>query len=438
MQLTDWSRSNVLFALRRLRERLWARPLAMCLLSIVAVFCASLADQLSPTVFIPPIAPGSLQSLLTIQASSMMVIATFAVASMVSAYASASNSATPRAFALVVADDMSQNALSTFIGAFIFSIVALTASQNGFFERAGLFALFVMTLLVFAAVILTFVGWVDRIARLGRMGTTIAAVESATAKAMRKRQRTPLLGGAPVRPLQARGEPVYASRVGYVQHIDVDALQACTEQSQARVQVSAVPGTFAAPGVVLAYLQLPPGAQDDVDRKRLAGAFLIGTQRQFDEDPRFGLIVLSQIAGRVLSPAVNDPGTAIDVIGTLVRLFTQWAEPAPADVDTAASVNDRVEVPALAVQDMFDDAFISLARDGAGSIEVAMRLQKALWPLAQLDDVPMGEAAKRHARTALQRARLALVLPHDVTTIESIAAALLDSDAAATADPVRG
>jgi uncharacterized membrane protein len=150
------------------------------------------------------------------------------------------------------------------------------------------------------------------------------------------------------------------------------------------------------------------------------------------------LIVLSQIAGRVLSPAVNDPGTAIDVIGTLVRLFTQWAEPAPADVDTAASVNDRVEVPALAVQDMFDDAFISLARDGAGSIEVAMRLQKALWSLAQLDDVPMGEAAKRHARTALQRARLALVLPHDVTTIESIAAALLDSDAAATADPVRG
>lgn len=435
MQLTDWSQSNVLFALRRLRERLWTRPLAMCLLSIAAVACASLADQLSPDVFLPRIATGSLESLLTIQASSMMVIATFAVASMVSAYASASNSATPRAFSLVVADDVSQNALSIFIGAFIFSIVALTASQNGFFERAGLFTLFVLTLFVFAVVILTFVRWVDRIARLGRMDTTIDAVEQATSHAIRRRQNAPLLDGAPVRPLQFRGEPVYASRVGYVQHVNVHALQACTERSQARVQVAALPGTFAAPGVALAYLQLPPGAPDDVDRERLAAAFMIGKQRQFDEDPRFGLVVLSQIAGRALSPAVNDPGTAIDIISSLVRLFAQWAQPEPTVADCD---NNRIEVPALAVQDMFDDAFTSLARDGAGSIEVALRLQMAFHALAELDDLPMQGAAVHHARTALARARLALALPQDVATLESAAARLLDTDIAGGADPVRG
>ena len=435
MHLTDWSHSHVLFVLRRVRERLWARPLAVCLLSVGAVFCAALADRLPPTVLMPRIGQGALESLLTIQASSMLVIATFAVASMVSAYASASNAATPRAFTLVLADDVSQNALSTFLGAFIFSIVALTASQNGFFGRAGLFTLFALTLFVFGVVILTFVRWVDRIARLGRMGTTINAVERATANAMRRRKRAPFLGGSPVGPLQEQGEPVHGSRVGYVQHIDVYALQACTESSQARVEVAAIPGTFAAPGVALAYLRLPPGATDDVDRKRLAGAFLIGDQRQFDDDPRFGLVVLSQIAGRALSPAVNDPGTAIDIIGTLVRLFTEWATPAPDEEDDVGA-NNRVEVPALAAQDMFDDAFTSLARDGAGSIEVAVRLQKAFQSLAYLDDVPMREAAGVHAQTALARARLGLALPHDVTTLESVAAALTQIEVAA--DPIRG
>ncbi len=435
MQLTDWSKSQVLFMMRRLRERLWARPLAMCLLSIGAVFCAALADRLPPSVKLPLIAAHALESLLTIQASSMLVIATFAVASMVSAYASASNAATPRAFTLVVADDVSQNALSAFIGAFIFSIVALTASQNGYFGRAGMFTLFALTLFVFAVVILTFVRWVDRIARLGRMGSTISAVERATATAMRLRKRSPLMGGSEVRPLQPQGEPVYGSRVGYVQHVDVDTLQACAESSQARVVVTALPGTFAAPGVALAYLQLTTGVTKDVDRKRLAGAFLIGDQRQFDEDPRFGLVVLSQIAGRALSPAVNDPGTAIDVIGTLVRLFTQWATPETDETDDA-DVNNRVEVPALATQDMFDDAFTSLARDGAGSIEVAGRLQKAFQSLAHLDDVQMRQAARSHARTALARARLALALPQDLESLEAQAAALLPLEV--TVDPVSG
>ena len=96
-RLTDWSKSHVLFALRRLRERLWARPLVMCLLSIAAVFNAAWADRFAPAVFLPRSTPDSLNGLFTIRASSMIVIATFAVASMVSAHASASNAESVRA-----------------------------------------------------------------------------------------------------------------------------------------------------------------------------------------------------------------------------------------------------------------------------------------------------------------------------------------------------
>ncbi len=446
MLLSDWSRSHVLIWLRQLRERLWARPLAVCVVSVGAAFWAGLADRLPPTVPVPKIGQDGLESLLTIQASSMLVIATFAVASMVSAYGSASTTATPRALTLVLADDVSQNALSTFIGAFIFSIVALTASQNGYFGRAGTFTLFVMTLAVFAVVVLTFVHWVDRIARLGRIGSTIDTVERATAKAMRQRKLAPLLGGSPTRPLQAQGAPVFGDRVGYVQHVDVRALQTCAEASQSRVVVAALPGTFVAPGVALVYVQRPDGTTQELDRERLARAFLIGDQRRFDDDPRFGLVVLSQIASRALSPAVNDPGTAIDVIGSLVRLFAQWGTPAPGDTDDAGA-NSRVEVPTLVTQDMFDDAFTALARDGAGLIEVAMRLQKAFQALAHVNHVPMQEAAQLHAATALERARIALALPQDFANLESVAAALKHGNAAfcaaavgssATCDEARG
>ena len=56
-------------------------------------------------------------------------------------------------------------------------------------------------------------------------------------------------------------------------------------------------------------------------------AFIVGDDRTFREDPRFGLVTLAEIAARALSPAVNDVGTAIDIVGTFVRLLARWAEP---------------------------------------------------------------------------------------------------------------
>ena len=115
------------FFLNRIRERLWVRPLAMCVLSTTIVFLAKTVDKPEIGKLVPAITQDSIETLLTIISASMLVVATFAVASMVSAYASASSTATPRSFSLVISDDVSQNALATFIGAFIFSIVALIA-----------------------------------------------------------------------------------------------------------------------------------------------------------------------------------------------------------------------------------------------------------------------------------------------------------------------
>lgn len=420
------SLDRVRFILNQFRDRLWVRPLAVCLLSIAMVFAAKLADGTALAQVVPVVVADSLETLLSIMASSMLVIATFSVGSMVSAYASASSTATPRSFTLVVADDASQNALSTFVGAFIFSIVALTAVINEYFNTAGLFILFVMTASVFGMVIITFVRWVDSIARLGRMGSTICKVEKSTAAALRRRRDAPTLYGAPVRS-QAREQAVFADRVGYVQNIDIAALQEWAEENQVRVVVAALPGTFAAPGRALAYVIGLPNDRPRIDCKGVAESFKIGSIRLFDDDPRFGLVVLSEIAGRALSPAVNDPGTAIDIIGTLVRLFALWSEPETAENEHVPKY-DRVEVPELSVRDMFDDAFTAVARDGAGVVEVSIRLQKALHSLALIGDAEMQEAADYHGQLALKRAKNALDITEDWTAVRE-AAKFVESNA---------
>ena len=184
------------FAISRLREQLWVKPLIICGLSIGAVLLASLLDMTELGRFLPEISKDSTETLLKIMASSMLVMATFAVGSMVSAYASASNSATPRSFPLIIADDISQNALSAFIGAFIYSVVAIVALMNGQYAgRASLFFLFALTMVVFTIIVLSFIWWVDNIARLGRLGYTIDKVEAAATAAIRKRQASPRLGG---------------------------------------------------------------------------------------------------------------------------------------------------------------------------------------------------------------------------------------------------
>lgn len=409
------------FLINRIRERLWIKPLVMSVLSAVIVFLVKILDIDAASQFVPRVSQDSIETLLTILSGSMLMIATFAVGSMVAAYASASSNATPRSFSLIIADDVSQNALSTFIGAFIYSVVALIAMENGYYDKTGRFVLFVLTVLILIVVIVTFVRWVDRIARLGRLTGTINKVEEATASAFKRRRHARTLGCAPAVRQPANGsQNVYGTAIGYVQQINVDTLQAYAEELKIRITLTALPGTFSAPGRALAFITPDAGDAQDIDLTQIAKAFLIGDDRVFEEDPRFGLIVLSEIAGRALSPAVNDPGTAIYILGVFVRLFALWCEP-DEEGEAQACEHDRVEVPQISVQDMFDDAFTAIARDGAGAVEVAGWLQKSLKSLAFIGDLAMRDAALKHSRMALARAEHMLDLPEDLQVVRDLA-----------------
>ncbi|WP_255349315.1 MULTISPECIES: DUF2254 family protein [unclassified Thioalkalivibrio] len=135
----------------------------------------------------------------------------------------------------------------------------------------------------------------------------------------------------------------------------------------------------------------------------------------------FALVALSEIADKALSPGTNDRGTAINVTGSMVRLFTLWVS--PLEKDRVAEITyDRVFVPSLEVDDLFDDACTALARDGAGFVEVAIRLQKAFCALAETDDQAMIAVARRHPRMALARSEHAMSLQDDIEAVRRAAA----------------
>ncbi|WP_225316571.1 MULTISPECIES: DUF2254 domain-containing protein [Marinobacter] len=418
-----FSADRLRFVLSRIKERLWVKPLMLCVLSVGGAFIAGLADGAGLSGLLPEVTLESVETLLSIMASSMLVIATFAVGSMVAAYASASQGTTPRSIPLVIADDVTQNALSAFIGAFIFSIVSLIAVQNHLFGSAGRFSIFVLTLLVFAVVIVTFVRWVDRIARLGRVVNTIEKAEAAAGDALDRRRRAPTLGALKVVKQRAgeTGVPVLSTVVGYVQHIDMETLQSCAEALNCRVSVAALPGKFVSTCSPLLHVEKGAEADEVFRPEAFASAFTISSSRTFEDDPRFGLLALSEIADKALSPGINDPGTAINVIGTMVRLFTLWHSPLEKGSPRKVIYN-RVAVPELVIDDLFEDAFTAMARDGAGMVEVSIRLQKAFFALAETGDHAMAAAAKKHSRMALARAECAMSLEDDIEAVRRAAA----------------
>lgn len=422
--------------LKRLRERLWIKPLLASLLSVGGVFGARAADRTDLGDIVPEISVESIQSLLSIMASSVLVIASLAVASMVSAYASASDTASPRAFPLVVADDRTQYALSAFVATFIYSIVGLIASKNGYFGPAGRFVLFLLTVLVLMVVVLTFVTWIDRIARLGRISATIEQVERATAKSLRARREMPFLGGHLLGTPRDGGMPLYAEEVGFLQHIDMRALQNDAEKADLHFELTALPGTFVTPDREIGRCVSAVPCDPAELRKMIRIHFVIGTDRTFEDDPRFGLLVLSQIGGRALSPAINDPGTAIDAIGVLIRLFVKWRR--PGEREGSAVAYDRISAPPLNEDDMFDDAFTAIERDGAAAIEVVLRLLRGLETLASVGDHAMRAAATRHAQRAMALSEEQSHLPADRAMIAARARQVFTSAIAPSVIPQTG
>jgi uncharacterized membrane protein len=402
----SWPTSRLGWAWAKVRRRLWFR---LALFAIAAVASALLAGWAAPYVprqLSDRVREGAARQILTIMASSMLVVATFSIGTMVQAFGAAAQIATPRATVVLIDDPFSQSVLSTFLGAFVFSMVALIGHSVSYYGPGGEVVLLGATTLVVAVVIGAFFGWLDHLINMGRLNETMRKVERRAADALAAVAAAPHLGGvAPRDP--APEHPVTSDETAYVCHLDLGALQHVARNAGGRIRVAALPGAFAGPSRPLVLADWKPS---DEECEAIRAAFSLEAERNFEQDPRFGLAVLTEIASRALSPGINDPGTAIGVISAQQRLLTDWARAEPGGEEPSCP---DVEAPSLAVEDMFQDAFGPLLRDAAPNLEVGIRLQKTLGALAVVDPGRFAAFAAEYSARALDHAGQALVLADD-------------------------
>ncbi len=406
--------------LMRLSRRLWVRAVLIGLLGVAAAILAAIVERYVTWQIPGAIASSAVGDILTIIASSMLVVTTFSLSIVTSAYQSATTNVTPRAAQLIIEDKVTQNVLSAFIGSFLFGIVGMIVLKTGAYGERGRVILFVVTIGVVVLVVVTLLRWIDHLTHLGRVTETTSRIETVTREALEDRLQNPYLGGTPWLDGEIPGESVNvrARSVGHVQHVDVVALSRLCEGHDIDVYIAELPGGFTYAGTPLAHVLGRGGeAADDSVLANVLDAFTLGPDRTFEQDPRFGLSVLSEVAQRALSPALNDPGTALDVIARETRLLTLWSE--GRDVADEPP-HPHVHVPPLVTAELFEDAFSPIGRDGAGLVEVELRLQKSLDALSRLGDDAFRSAARQQSEIALERALSALTLEADRDRLRAV------------------
>ncbi|MGR3806582.1 DUF2254 domain-containing protein [Pasteurella testudinis] len=408
--------------LKKPSNTLWITPVFGAFAAILFVLLAASVNGLLPEAFILKVKPETLDALLSIIASSMLAVSTFSLSIMVSAFASASNNATPRATELVMGDDNTRVAIASFISAFVYAVIAKTALGIGYYQESGRFILFLGTLAVLAYLIYTLIRWVKTLSQLGRMNNTLNKIEQATANTLKAYRSSPFMGANRLRQAGFR-HAIHACSSGYLTHINLPHLQAIAEHEDCRLEIMVRPGDLVYSGMVLAYLDKAPASLSD----SICDAFVLEDCRSYAQDPKFGMVVLSEVAQRALSPAINDPGTAIKVLTILMRLLLD----AKAETQVAESQEvEPLKYPRLAIvhmneQDLVDHAFAPIARDGATALEIQVHLQKILQIIAtQAPEASVRQAARRQAEYSLQYAEQGLQLEQEKTKLKQLHQAL--------------
>jgi uncharacterized membrane protein len=134
------------------------------------------------------------------------------------------------------------------------------------------------------------------------------------------------------------------------------------------------------------------GSTNDPSDTDLVDAVAFGAERAMEQDPTFAFRIVIDIALRALSPAINDPTTAvlaIDQLHRLLRLVGQRHLRTSEIADESGHLRAVVRTPNWS--DFVNLAFSEIRMCGAGNIQVVRRLR------AMIENLMQTLPAHRHA-----------------------------------------
>jgi uncharacterized membrane protein len=288
----------------------------------------------------------------------------------------------PRLVLWISRDPVMSHALGIFTATFLYAIGALTGLDRSGSGKVPFVSAWVMVALLLASVGM-FISLIHRIGLLqvnriliftGDQGrkvipTIYPAVKSAVAATgsddFRASPRTQTL--------------VHHGRPRSIQAVDSDALMILAKTAGGVIALEVAIGDTVMERAPLLHVF---GAQQPLDERKLRSGIEMGTERTFEQDPKYAIRLLVDIAIRALSPAINDPTTAVQALDQiedlLLRLGHRYLE-IGGFRDSDGKL--RLVVPFPAWDDLLRLAFDEVCSYGANSVQVMRRMNALIGDL---------------------------------------------------------
>jgi uncharacterized membrane protein len=299
----------------------------------------------------------------------------------------ASSQFSPRVIPGFLRDSRQQGVMGLAVGTFTYCLVVLRAVRGSIDADLAFVphTASALSLVLAIVTIIALVAFLDRSARSMQVGQIIQHLTEETSGRIRKLYpnragEMPRTAPAESRYPDGQGYVVRAAASGWVCHIDTGALLRLLPSSGI-MRLDVRNGSFIAEGQSLGAVWPAP---DDAQtlRTTVCAAIVLGDSRILLKDVAFGIRQLVDIGLRALSPGINDPTTAYDVIvhlGLIMRELLWRDLPPPVrvmDSRRLMTVND------LTHDDYVNRAFDRIRLAGAEQSAIAATLLQTLGGLA--------------------------------------------------------
>jgi uncharacterized membrane protein len=166
-----------------------------------------------------------------------------------------------------------------------------------------------------------------------------------------------------------------------VQSVDTGELVALATQFGGIIAMTAAVGDTVLEGMPILRVH---GTGTSIPDARLRDAVALGSDRTFEQDPKFAIRILVDVAIKALSPAINDPTTAVQALDQIEDLLLRLGR---CDLDVGrmsdAGGHLRLEMPVPSWDDLVVLALDEIRYCGATSVQVMRRTRALLRDLTE-------------------------------------------------------
>lgn len=320
------------------RSRLWPVPTAVTVAAVIAglmipaldlIIDDSLPESMRAVLF--PGGAESARAVLSAIAGSLITVTALTFSLTVVTFQLASSQFSPRLLRMFASDRTMHATLAIFLGTFTYALTVLTRVRSATStteEVVPLIAVTLASLLTFVSVI-TLALFLGHLARKIRVETMLRDVHDETVGTIalvgKQTEKDVEVATYGIRP--AHATPVAAAASGFITSVDgAQLVEIAREHDIATSEEHAVGSSVIAGVPLVSWWHLDdatgPGATDRtaLDRE-VNAAFTLGFERASSQDIGFGLRQLVDVASKALSPAINDPTTAVHALSHLSALL---------------------------------------------------------------------------------------------------------------------